>query len=318
MVSRGSCWLLRAGDLVFLLRPILLVPVWLLLLAGYYRAGGPRGLPGHMLIWVGGSYTLLMAALYIVNQIVDQESDRLNDKHLLVASGVVSPRVAGVYAALVTVACGAMSISLRPAIISCMGLSLVLGIAYSMPPFRFKGLPVVDLALNALGYGGLNFALGWLAVSGFSAHLVRAAAPYVLAVGAIYLNTTTLDISGDDRCGCRTTSVVLGPRRAAMLALFLLAGSVVCSGFVRDPLCGVPGCLALPLFVRAAVLGTPPAAALSVRVGGPLMVLAVGIVFPWFLAGALIVFLFLRWYYRVRFRIVYPSLSPSGNPTPAG
>jgi 4-hydroxybenzoate polyprenyltransferase len=134
------------------------------------------------------------------------------------------------------------------------------------------------------------------------------ALPYMFAVSAIFVNTTILDIEGDRKCGFRTTGVVLGSVNSARLGLLLIAACIASAVHVRDYVCLVPALLSLPLFIIAAVKGNMKYVLLSIRIGGPLLILAAGIIFPYFLAVALVIFIFLRVYYKRKFGIDYPAV----------
>ncbi|MCK4255704.1 hypothetical protein KAX35_02355, partial [candidate division WOR-3 bacterium] len=74
-------------DFIFLLRPILLIPVWIIFLLGYYRAGGTMLGDSRYLMPGFIVFTLLMGAIYIINQIADIETDRINNKLFILPKG---------------------------------------------------------------------------------------------------------------------------------------------------------------------------------------------------------------------------------------
>jgi 4-hydroxybenzoate polyprenyltransferase len=291
-----------------LTRPILLVPVWAFLLLGYYRAGGDRFIiaPGCLLVLL--SYTLLISALYIINQIIDIKSDAINKKHLLLAEGMMPPRSAMLFLIVLMLAAAGIAVRLPPLTRIFMALSLILGIFYSLPPFIFKARPVLDFTVNGIGFGFFNFAMGWLSLKPFSSRMLIDALPYVLSVSAIFVNTTILDIEGDRKCNYLTTGVLLRERGAAILGFILILACVIVSFVLRDFVCLVPALIALPLFLAGAVKGSVKHVTLSIRIGGPLLILAVGLIFPYFLGVCLLVFIFLRVYYKKKFDIIYPSV----------
>lgn len=296
-------------DFIFLTRPILLVPVWTFLLLGYYRAGGDRFTFNSNFLIVFLTYTLLIASIYILNQIMDIKSDAINKKHLLLAEGIVSVRAAYGECAIL-LALTLILITRLPALYFVFFLlSFVFGIIYSVPPFKCKDRPILDFVTNALGYGFLNFSIGWLTLRPLSAQTFLYAVPYVFAVGALFINTTILDIEGDKESHAITTSIFLGKNNALRLSSILLVFCVVASILVRDVVCLIAAVVALPLFILACVKRETKYVLLSIRVGGPLLVVLVGVLFPSFLLLILLVFLFLRVYYKKNFDIIYPSLS---------
>ncbi len=96
--------LLHLFDYIAILRPLLLIPAWTMLFLGYYK-GLDGKLTGHS---IGNMpvilrpdneilitlflYSLLMGAVYILNQISDRHSDEINDKLYLVARGYIKER----------------------------------------------------------------------------------------------------------------------------------------------------------------------------------------------------------------------------------
>jgi 4-hydroxybenzoate polyprenyltransferase len=307
MRSKNTIW-----DYIFLTRPILLIPLWTLLLLGYYRAGGERFLINSDFLSLFLVYTLLISAVYILNQIMDIKSDAINKKHLLLAEGLISVKSAYIEFTILLVAALALMLRLSLHYVIFLLISFLFGIIYSIPPIKFKDRPILDFVINAIGYGFLNFSLGWLTEKPFSAKTVLYSLPYVFAVGAIFINTTILDIEGDKKAGSNTTGVFLSQARALKLSTVFIILCVIITVVVKDWICFIPSIIALPIFVFAAVKKDIKYIFLSIGIGGPLLVLITGVFFPYFLALFLGVFIFLRLYYRTKFGINYPSLSLSG------
>ncbi len=290
-------------------RPILLVPVWVFLLLGYYRAGGPRFFVSGCFVYTLACYSFLLAALYIFNQIFDVQSDAINRKHLVVAEGFMPRKAACIYAFVLLAVALLMMLRLPLLMIMFFLCSLLCGTLYSLPPVKLKARPIVDFTVNAIGYGFFNFSLGWLTHRPLSIDALIFSLPYVLAVGAIFINTTILDIDGDTKSGYCTTGIFLGKNKALILSTFLISGCIVSSAVAKDLICFIPSVLALPLFIIAAIRRDLDSVARSIRVGGPLLILMTGILFPYFLIACLLVLLFLRVYYRKKFNISYPDLN---------
>jgi 4-hydroxybenzoate polyprenyltransferase len=304
-----------AIDYLFLLRPTLLIPVWTLLLLGYYRATALAGHPllrltvSGRLVWTALLYSALMGAVYIINQIFDRETDFANEKLFLLSHGYIPLRSAVVMVLLLAVPAFVGGLAAGVDVALLFLVSFVLGVLYSVPPVKLKGRPVLDLAANSLGYGLLAFTVGWTAASSISMEVIVYALPYVLAVGAVFVNTTVPDISGDRASGDRTTGVVLGPAASTVLSLLLLVACLVVSLIVQDRICTLAAVLALPFFVAAAFhRGERRAALLSIRISAPVLVVVTAVIFPAYFIVLVVTYSALRWYYRRRFGIVYPSL----------
>ncbi len=310
--------LIAVFDHLFLLRPILFVPLWTLTLAGYFWAGEGGGtyrfawLPPGRLALSLLLYSLLMGSVYILNQIFDRDTDKLNKKLYLLAEGHVSPRAAWAECFLLIVIALSLSLLFAPGYRVFILLSLGLGILYSAPPFKLKGRPLLDILSNSIGYGGLAFMVGWLTWEGYDkAHLLKSV-PYILAVAAVFINTTVPDIEGDRKTGNITTGVFLGIRGTTLLALSAILGAVAASLWLGDWLCLIASVVATPLFVWAAIKGKVKPAMISYQLSGGALVILVCLLFPWYLALLLVTFGALFVYHKVRFGLTYPALADRG------
>jgi 4-hydroxybenzoate polyprenyltransferase len=300
-------------DYLFLLRPILLIPAWTMLLVGYYRAQGQLSvtlkLPGEfwlaMLIYSG-----LMGAVYIVNQIFDVETDRLNKKLFLVAEGYVNKKAIILEAAVLflgAIIIGFWKFSVPFGVI--ITLSGILGLLYSVPPFKFKGKPFLDMLANGFGYGLLAFAAGWLSAGPYRSSLWLYSLPYVLAVSAVYLNTTIPDYSSDKATKNITTGVFMGIKATRWLALAMMLGSLLLSIYFKDYLCLAAAGAALPLFVMAVISGNMKWTMLSYQAGSLMLVVLSGVLFPVFILILIATFLALKFYHKWRFGMDYPKFA---------
>lgn len=298
-------------DRFFLMRPSLFVPVWTFLLLGNHHSLPkiPTLIPSGSVVLALVSYTMLSGGIYILNQLYDRKSDRLNRKLFLIPEGHV-----GIWSAILqTTVLLAAGIVLSVFFFSrtylfFVAASVALGIVYSVPPLKLKAKAVFDALANGLGYGFLNLGVGWLAAGCLSPRMLEISLPYVLAVAAVYTSTTILDISGDKKAGDRTTGVWLGPTRASYLSMILMVSSLLVSIVVKNYVCLVASSIALPFFILSAVRVSVRSTLLSVRLGTPVLVVITCILYP--LLGCLLAagFLVTRWYYRNRFGIVYPSI----------
>jgi 4-hydroxybenzoate polyprenyltransferase len=161
----------------------------------------------------------VLAAAYVLNQIFDLESDRLNGKGLFLSRRVFRPRTMLLIALLCFVGASLLYSNTRGVQRLPLVAALLLSLIYSLPPLRLCARPWWDLIANAVGYGGLAFAIGGGAVSNDAIPLVLGAVPWVLLVAGTFLHTTILDVEGDAASGKHTTTVVIGERRSALLSV---------------------------------------------------------------------------------------------------
>ena len=312
MARKADFW-----DFLFLLRPTLMMPVWMFLFYGYFHGMDGRILhpifPKSWAFWcIFVALTAISGSAYVVNQIVDIETDRINKKLFLLPEGIIPVKAAwlvvvglSIFGLVLGAFCGRLPFLLLLTI-------WIFGFLYSVRPFRFKGRPFIDLIWNALGYGLLTFALGFWAAKGSLAGFFRLSVPFMLAVGATYAETTIPDIPGDLRDGAYTTGVILRPFATALLALGLMAASFAISLIVRVFTVSIASGLSLPGFLWAAMTNDPEQidmrSRVAFRLAGVFFALVIGIHCPIYIAIGIVVYFGLKRYYKTRFGLDYPSL----------
>jgi len=206
---------------------MIMVPAWSFYALGVHLPPVPSEVELFSVIVQPGFWclTALLASAYVVNQIFDQESDRLNGKGLFLTHGVFRTRTM----IAITLVCFLAASWLFQKVAGAQRIPLVaamlLAFAYSLPPLRLCARPGVDLVANAIGYGGLAFAAGSGAVTDYALQAFIDAYPWMLLVSAVFLHTTILDVDGDAAAGKRTTTVAIGVTRSAVLATVFAAGA---------------------------------------------------------------------------------------------
>ena len=282
-------------------------PVWTILLLGHHRSSqlsGINHLPGLALLLI----TFLVGAVYILNQIFDIESDRLNQKLFFLAQGHISVRAAIIETILLNI------LSVIPAFIISWQLGLLFtagmffGIIYSTPPLSFKNRSIGGLILNALAHGNIAFLIGWCMNQSLSWQSLAFSLPYMLAVSAIYLNTTIPDINGDRMTGKLTLAVKWGKERVMFLSSLLVIMSIILSLLMKDIPFLIASSLSLPFFILCAITGKERYITAATKLAILLLSIAAGIFYPWYFAVLIIGFVGTRLYYKARFNLDYPTL----------
>ncbi len=297
-------------DQWFFSRPILMPPVWtILLLAAAEQRGGIIAWNAFPIdewrIWVGllSSYCLAGAA-YILNQIYDIESDRRNDKLYFLPRGMISIRSAAIqYGLYVFVGLGT-GYFLGWGWFFCVSVSVVLGILYSARPFRWKDRPLTSVVANAIGHGALVYYCGFFLAQPQLVPRSLSSLGYTFAVASVYVLTTLPDSIGDRDAGKKTITVTWGAFTATVTAiLFLVIAGIFAGINAQWPLL-ITALAAVPGYVWSMKNHRVINAAIRI----PLVVLsffACLSFWPYFLILAGL-FGFTRWYYRRRFDIRYP------------
>ncbi len=155
----------------------------------------------------------------------------------------------------------------------------VLSILYSVPPFRWKAVAGLDLAVNAVGFGILTALAGWtLGSARFELWSLLILLAFGPLFAALYPLTQLYQVDEDRARGDRTLAILLGTRRSLLFAIGMVATAF--------------------LMLLVGVLGAPGMGTLLARImdAGLMLVPAAG----W-------LGLLLRWLRR------YPTMSPAAH-----
>ncbi len=301
-------------DYLFILRPLILIPCWNFLLIGCYLAQEKGGFSVDIVIGLI-IYTCIMGGVYIFNQITDIETDRANKKLFILSEGHVPIKHAYIEMAVLWVAAVLLSLKFSFIFLVFIGISLILGVLYSLPPIKLKGKPLLDTMANGFGYGMINFAVGWLLVRSFDTAMFVRFVPYFLSISAVFINTTVVDIEGDRKAGEKTTAILLGKQVSLVCSTVLMAAAILTAYMMEDLVCLIPAVLSFPLFVYGAVYSllkneqNRKLTIASFRLPGLLFTLVTVYLFPLYSIVLLVVFFGMRLYYKKRFGINYPTFA---------
>ncbi len=297
-------------DAIFILRPLILIPVWNFLLIGNYWATKSRAIDERI---ISGLliYTAIMGGIYILNQITDIETDRINKKLFILSEGYMPLRFAVIEMILLWTLGIAFSLRFGKVFFFFIILSLLIGVFYSLPPVKLKGRPILDTLSNGIGYGIINFTVGWLIQKPFEWSVILKFLPYFLSISAVFINTTIVDIEGDKRAGEKTTAVFLGSGFASIVSTLILVCAIFLSILQKDIICLIPSAIALPIFLYVALKKglDRRITILSFRLAGVVFTIITGYLYPVYLIFLLVLFVIMRIYYKFRFGITYPTLS---------
>ncbi|HKW13341.1 MAG TPA: UbiA family prenyltransferase [Candidatus Krumholzibacteria bacterium] len=317
------------ADFLFVLRPLILVPAWAFYSLGAHTHRIPRAVE-HTAIIQSAFWCLssVLACAYVLNQIFDLESDRLNGKGLFLTRRVFRPRTM-LLIALVAFATASLLLRNTHHVQHIpLTAALLLSLIYSLPPLRLCSRPWWDLAANAIGYGGLAYVIGHGALSNDLMPAIMGAVPWVLLVAGTFLHTTILDVEGDAAAGKHTTTVVFGERRSALLSVGFGAAAFALS--VAPKLRATKGASWLPAIVtggallafayayhrltRSREMSVAERYAVRARTSSyavqvPTALVALGAAWrdPWFLILLLPLVAFTHVYNHARFGVSYPG-----------
>ena len=100
----------------------------------------------------------------------------------------------------------------------------VMSVLYSMPPFRMKGRPGVDMLISSLGYGAMTAYAGWAAVDRpLVPPITNVSVAFFFLLAAWYPVTQFYQMEEDRRRGDRTLSLTIGKRNGLILTTIAAA-----------------------------------------------------------------------------------------------
>lgn len=297
-------------DHLFLFRVPLLAPVWTVFLYGAAKGRVSSASGPDFTIPLFVAFSLLVGSIYIMNQIFDIESDRLNNKLFILPAGRVRLPTAWTMAVISMVFPVMTAFGYGRIAGSVFLLSAVFGILYNCRPFELKNNASGGLLLNTFGHGFLTFAAGWFSVAGPQRDFWLPAVVVSLANGAVYLCTTIVDVEGDKRADKKTFAVRFGKRWTAVTALIMVTGCLVTSLFI-DPLRWVllsTAAVSFPFFIAAAASLKRFIIFKAFKVPVFIFTCCIMVLFwKWYPALILITFWGARLYYQKNFNKCYPT-----------
>ncbi len=306
---------LKLFDYFFILRPVLFFPGWTTTFAGYLAARHvfdfkwDNALAADWrLLGVCLSSAMLMGAGFIVNQIHDAESDRINQKLFFLSNDVVTRRSVIVQACLLSAGSLILAwmISLTMFLIHLPALVLIT-VMYNLKPFALKDKPFGSLLSNAF-MGLFALAFGWFLVESSMALFFRQALPYFFFNTGLYFLTTVPDAGGDAQTRKKTIAVVYGIPAAIYCAAAFESAAVVLAAMHGNWIILVPCLLVLPFYILMIINKNMPSVIRTIKFGLLFFSLSVGIFFPAYPVLIVVFFFATRAYYRKRFDVNYPSL----------
>lgn len=180
---------------------------------------------GTLLTLLAGNL-FLMTHVFMVNDWAGLEHDLADPNkaaRVVTARGVGTKELAMMSAGLLIV-----SLVLFSAVsITAAGMAIaiaVLSALYSMPPFVFKGRPILNSAVHLCG-GILHFLLGYGVLQAIDRRGVAIAVYFALIFVAGHLTQEVRDHAGDAINGIRTNAVTFGPRRTFAASVFIFAAA---------------------------------------------------------------------------------------------
>lgn len=172
---------------------------------------------------------LVWGAVLAQNDVHDLRSDRDNPRKAtaaLVAGSVSVERLVRWHRVLTVCTVGAAAFVGPLFILGVVGV-LLLGWAYSAPPWRLKARPGADVAINAFVVGVLAPAAGWSITRPPWDFPWQLGLIGLLFAAAFYLPTTVVDLPADRAVGDTTFAVRYGARMTHVIGVAVWAAALV-------------------------------------------------------------------------------------------
>ncbi|MCK9483681.1 MAG: UbiA family prenyltransferase [Candidatus Marinimicrobia bacterium] len=308
--SRSVAWL----DYLFIFRPTLFFAVWIITLAGYSGYFIFEKEPAWWsfdfnwkLVLYFTIITLSTGATFILNQLQDIESDKVNKKLFLISEEYIKSGRALRIAIVTIIATLLLALILNWRFFVILGICIFFwGYVYNYKPFEWKDKPMLGVLINFIS-GLCLFLCGWIIAGDWKWMAILYAMPYLLAWTAVAILTTIPDKMGDQKTGKNTISVHYENKVTIWLAFICLALSFALGMYFKDPVISLSCLLASPLFII--MLFKPIEAWVLRSIRYPIMFLALTLCveFPLFFIVILINFYLCRFYYLSRFNLNYPT-----------
>ncbi len=182
--------------------------------------------PPERIVIVLFAFSFATASIFILNQYFDREEDQGNvvKSNLPVASGKIAPRTALILSFSLIILCLFSIFLVDRVLISLFLVYFTLWIAYSVPPFRLKSVPVMDFVVSGVGAGLLPFLMGVGASSKSNVNILlilAGAIPFMLAHSSGHILQALGDYEADHKMGVQTFVVKYGRKKGIITIGFL-------------------------------------------------------------------------------------------------
>jgi 4-hydroxybenzoate polyprenyltransferase len=304
-------------DYFFVLRPILFLPGWSTMFAGYLIATkGELYFSSAQFLnldYLEISLLLLifasaMGASFLLNQLEDIASDLKNKKLFFLTENHISKSAAKKETViLIILALGLAYIMSISVLILIVFFLLITGYAYNYKPFLLKDKPFGSLLANSL-MGCLAFALGWVMAKPLGFSIFIDSIPYLFFNTSLYFFTTLPDVPGDLNSGKRTLAVLHGTRFVINLGLLTYLLGLVFAVYLQDWFALLFIVLSLPFYIYLFTKKEVNATIKTTKYAILFFAVVICLKIPFYFVLMIIIFTLTKWYFKIRFNYNYPNL----------
>ncbi len=216
----------RPRDVLELLKPVTWFPPMWAFMCGVVSSGVPLSERwGFLIAGMFLAGPLVCGNSQAINDWFDRHVDAINEPQRPIPSGRIAGRW-GLYIAvggtILSLIVGAL---INPWVFAATVLGLVLAWIYSAPPIRAKANGWWGPGVCAAAYEGLTWFTGAAVMVGGlpDGRILAVLALYATGAHGIMVLNDFKAVEGDSVSGVRSLPVLLGPRRAALVACFTMA-----------------------------------------------------------------------------------------------
>lgn len=307
-------------DFLMLLRPTLFFSVWVMICIGMYISSILNNTIEMNIVecslqtftmFIGAS--LICGSTFIINQLSDVESDRINKKVFLLNECISLEEA--LKASKITSLLGFIIILVVDylLLIPIGIIFLVWGKLYNNENYKWKSYPWLGLAANILcGYlllvTGMFYNRGVLSFSLILYQSLLYCIPFIFAYTSVILLANIPDKQGDKESLKNTFTVIYGVKSTVLLSTILCFLSFCCGMYVNEPLSSISSLSALPFFLFALFRGRQKDILRSIRYPIFLLHFYVFTIYPLLFFPIITFYYISKYYYWHRFNVHYPTL----------
>ena len=263
------------------------------------------------MLFLGISF--ICAAIFVNNQIHDLETDKNNNKKIIIDNYITidfSKKVA-----LFFIVCGLLLIIFIDYLVvfPMALLYLICGVLFTNKNLKFKQ----NIFLNFLFYmilalflilSGITYSRSGMSIINLFAISIKYLTPFLLLYGAVVLAVNILDQEGDRLSNRCTIPQNIGVRFTSIIAFLMCFLSFLIGLYIEEPLSVVCSISSVPFFLFLIFRGKEKDIVRAVRYPILLVNFYIFMIFPLLLYPIVITFYLSKYYYWHRFSLHYPTL----------
>jgi len=224
VLSNADSWSGRVIDFakstILLVRSEIRVTIFVWALTVSYLVASNLRPSYHTLGLLIPSGYFLVFGIYVLNDLVDLDVDKINSPNRPLAAGNVKKTNAEILIIVSIAIAFSLVLLINAATLGLFVLFLILGLSYSIPRVNVKKRFPLKAVVPAAGAGVISLA-GGLAAQGLRPVIFFAAVAFALFALVTLLIGDIADLNGDAQSGVRSFPLVVGPKNSARFVMMI-------------------------------------------------------------------------------------------------